>query len=229
MTEPSACSIPPTFICQRASLLESSQKSHEDQVDASGSEKQDRSGKSDESSEDSTPELQSQLDRLRAAMEDMKTQMEAYRRRAETAESQRDDAHQTLAEMVEQKRKENAEIQRQQETLPSPPSSFSSPSSTTTSSNGHLSEPLAEGSLYSLLAEAGINANAALSSEQAASIQRLLARKMPVAQRDAATDSSDNLKEQLSHHGLPLGSGFIVVVVGMALMHYLDGWEKLHR
>ncbi|KAG9526422.1 hypothetical protein KCU93_g5522, partial [Aureobasidium melanogenum] len=214
---------------ERASLLESSKKTHEDQVGASGSKQQDQSGKGDESLRDNTPELQAQLDRLRAAMEDMKTQMEAYRRRAETAESQRDDAHQTLAEMVEQKRKENAELQRQQETLPSPPSSFSNPSSPTTSSNGHIPEPLVEGSLYSLLAEAGINANAALSSEQAASIQQLLARKVPVAQRDARHDSSDNLKEQLAHHGLPLGSGLLVVVVGMALMHYLDGWEKLHR
>ncbi|KAG9534315.1 hypothetical protein KCV01_g27972, partial [Aureobasidium melanogenum] len=143
---------------ERASLLESSKTTPEDQVGASGSKQQDQSGKGDESSRDSTPELQAQLDRLRAAMEDMKTQMEAYRRRAETAESQRDDAHQTLAEMVEQKRKENAEQQRKQETLPSPPSSFSNPSSPTTSSNGHIPEPLVEGSLYSLLAEAGINA-----------------------------------------------------------------------
>jgi chromosome segregation ATPase len=214
---------------ERASLLESSQKSPEDEEDVSRAEQQDHIAKSDDSPKDETSDLQSQLDRLRAATEDMKTQMEAYRRRAETAESQRDDAHQTLAEMVEQKRKENAELQRQQETPATPPSSFSSPSSITTSSNGQTSEPFVEGSLYSLLTEAGINANAALSPEQAASIQRLLARKMPVAQRDARNGSSDNLKEQLAHHGLPLGSGFIVVVVGMALMHYLDGWEKLHR
>jgi pSer/pThr/pTyr-binding forkhead associated (FHA) protein len=214
---------------ERASLLESSQKSPEDEEDVSRAEQQNDSAKSDDPPKDETSDLQSQLDRLRAATEDMKTQMEAYRRRAETAESQRDDAHQTLAEMVEQKRKENAELQRQQETPATPPSSFSSPSSITTSSNAQISEPFVEGSLYSLLTEAGINANAALSPEQAASIQRLLARKMPVAQRDATNGSSDNLKEQLAHHGLPLGSGFIVVVVGMALMHYLDGWEKLHR
>jgi hypothetical protein len=214
---------------ERASLLESSQKSADDDEDNSSAEQQDDSAKSADSPKGETSDLQAQLDRLRAATEDMKMQMEAYRRRAETAESQRDDAHQTLAEMVEQKRKENAELQRQQETPATPPSSFSSPSSTTISSNGQVSESSAEGSLYSLLSEAGINANAALSSEQAASIQQLLARKMPLAQRDATNGPSDNLKEQLAHHGVPLGSGFIVVVVGMALMHYLDGWEKLHR
>ncbi|THX79328.1 hypothetical protein D6D04_05241 [Aureobasidium pullulans] len=211
---------------ERASLLESSQKTSEDQEDASSNAQQDESPK-DEPVQDDTPNLQSQLDRLRAAMDDMKTQMEAYRRRAETAESQRDDAHQSLAEMVEQKRKENAEIQRQQETLSTAQSSNAE--SDPSASNGHASAPFAEGSLYSLLSEAGINANAALSSEQAASIQRLLARKMPLTQHDASSDSSDKLKEQITHHGLPLGSGFIVVVVGMALMHYLDGWEKLHR
>ncbi|TIA23722.1 hypothetical protein D6C81_02800 [Aureobasidium pullulans] len=211
---------------ERASLLESSQKTSEDQEDASSNAQQDESPK-DEPVQDDTPNLQSQLDRLRAAMDDMKTQMEAYRRRAETAESQRDDAHRSLAEMVEQKRKENAEIQRQQETLSTAQSSNSE--SDPSASNGHAFAPFAEGSLYSLLSEAGINANAALSSEQAASIQRLLARKMPLTQHDASSDSSEKLKEQITHHGLPLGSGFIVVVVGMALMHYLDGWEKLHR
>ncbi|KAI4819822.1 hypothetical protein E4T44_10389, partial [Aureobasidium sp. EXF-8845] len=216
---------------ERALLLESSQTptDGDDDEDNSSAEQQNDSAKSDDSPKGETSDLQAQLDRLRAATEDMKMQMEAYRRRAETAESQRDDAHQTLAEMVEQKRKENAELQRQQETPATPPSSFSSPSSTTVSSNGQFSESSAEGSLYSLLSEAGINANAALSSEQAASIQQLLVRKMPLAQCDATNGPSDNLKEQLAHHGVPLGSGFIVVVVGMALMHYLDGWEKLHR
>jgi pSer/pThr/pTyr-binding forkhead associated (FHA) protein len=212
---------------ERASLLESSQilKNQENEE----SEQQDRAVVPDEPVKDETPELQAQLDRLRAAMEDMKTQMEAYRRRAETAESQRDQAHQSLAEMVEQKRKENAELKRQQETVSTPPASSGSPTSVT-SLNGNISGSHIEGSLYSLLSGAGINANIPLSSEQAASIQTLLAQKMPVSTRGVQQDFAEsNLKEQLTHHGLPLGSGFVVVIVGMALMHYLDGWEKLHR
>ena len=55
------------------------------------------------------PDLQIQLDRLRTSMDEMKQQMEAYRRRADTAEAERDEAQQTLAEMVEQKRRENSE------------------------------------------------------------------------------------------------------------------------
>ncbi|KAI5195156.1 hypothetical protein E4T38_09211 [Aureobasidium subglaciale] len=214
---------------ERASLLESSRDTSSDDQNEASISQSGNSAVHEELPKDETPDLQLQLDKLRAAMEDMKMQMEAYRRRAETAESERDDAHQSLAQMVEQKRKENAELQHQRETRSITSTLSSSTSGTSTSTNGHVTEPFAEDSLYSLLSEAGINANAALSSEQAASISRLLARKMPVAHHEAHSESSDKLKEQLAHHGLPLGSGFIVVVVGMALMHYLDGWEKLHR
>ncbi|EMC98536.1 hypothetical protein BAUCODRAFT_48418, partial [Baudoinia panamericana UAMH 10762] len=54
----------------------------------------------------SPPDLQTQLDRLRASMDEMKQTMETYRQRAETAEAERDEVRQSLAEMVEQKRKE---------------------------------------------------------------------------------------------------------------------------
>lgn len=57
--------------------------------------------------EQQTSDLQIQLDRLRATMDEMKQQMEAYRLRAEVAERARDEARLSLAEMVEVKRREN--------------------------------------------------------------------------------------------------------------------------
>lgn len=215
---------------ERVSLLESSQNA-EDQPEASSTTDEDESISSEDSLSESAPHLQSQLDRLRAAMDDMKMQMEDYRRRAETAESERDEVRQTLAEMIEQKRKENAELERQEES-----SSDTLSSSETSNSekapvmNGHASERIVEGSLHNLLAKAGVDSTKPLTQEQATSLQNLLAQQMPLTKQNGQHSASDSkLREQISHHGLPFGSGFVVVVIGMALMHYLDGWEKLHR
>jgi hypothetical protein len=54
--------------------------------------------------------LRGELERVQATVDEMKSQMEAYRRRAEGAEVDRDQARQSLAELIEQKRKENADL-----------------------------------------------------------------------------------------------------------------------
>jgi hypothetical protein len=54
--------------------------------------------------------LRGELERVQATVDEMKSQMEAYRRRAEGAEHDRDEARQSLAELIEQKRQENAEL-----------------------------------------------------------------------------------------------------------------------
>jgi hypothetical protein len=54
--------------------------------------------------------LRGELERVQATVDEMKSQMEAYRRRAEGAEHDRDQARQSLAELIEQKRQENAEL-----------------------------------------------------------------------------------------------------------------------
>merc|ERR1712070_442128 len=90
----------------------------------------------------SSPDLQTQLDRLRASMDEMKQQMELYRQRAESAETERDEARQSLAEMIEQKRKENSE-----DSVSSSPPAVASPKRPTSSPtknsiiNGHAVGP----------------------------------------------------------------------------------------
>jgi hypothetical protein len=54
--------------------------------------------------------LRGELERVQATVDEMKSQMEAYRRRAEGAEFDRDQARQSLAELIEQKRRENADL-----------------------------------------------------------------------------------------------------------------------
>lgn len=185
-----------------------------------------------------TPELQVQLDRLHAAMDEMKQQMEAYHRRAESAETERDSARQSLAEMIEQKRAENA---AEHNSGPSRPRSRRSSHNSDWSkalapANGHVIEFATVDvlSLSSLLRQAGVEADQPLTLEQAAELQRILAKELPTTKAgntslEDADASQSQLRERFAYHGIPLTSGFVVVVIGMALMRYLDGWEKLQR
>ncbi|GAB7353484.1 hypothetical protein MBLNU459_g3936t1 [Dothideomycetes sp. NU459] len=186
------------------------------------------------------PDLQAQLDRLHAAMDDMKQQMEAYRRRAETAESERDSVKQSLAEMIEQKRARNAAERKASRSRSR--SRHSDRNSefpkAVIHANGHVAEPAdaiaGMSSLSSLLKQAGVEADKPLTAEQAVQLQRLLANEITVASsdstpKDEADVTTSQLKERFAHHGFPFTSGFVVVILGMALMRYLDGWEKLQR
>lgn len=163
-------------------------------------------------------ELHSQLERLRATVDEMKQHMESYRRRAETAEAERDESRKTLAEMIEEKRNANTEAERaaaaKHATI-----TASHPSLGPKTLNGHLSSPSADGGvvLNALLEKAGINADQPLSKQQAANLQQLL--------------NGEVLKDrsQLSYHGIPHACALSTVVVGLALMHYLNGWEKIQR
>lgn len=233
---------------ERAQELECGTQRHADsaqtQTDKSGETSQGTQSDDEEDEpevaklETEKPELKAQLDRLHAAMDEMKLQMEEYRRRAEVAETERDSARQSLAEMIEQKRAENAaEQKRSRSRSRSRRSSHNSESSKALApTNGHAIEPANNGvfSLSSLLQQAGLEADQPLTTEQATELQRLLAKEIPIPE-DENTSSEDTgatqsqLRERLAYHGVPLTSGLVVVVIGMALMRYLDGWEKLQR
>jgi hypothetical protein len=69
-----------------------------------------QSSSSSSATYDEAVALRGELERVQATVDEMKSQMEAYRRRAENAESDRDQARHSLAELIEQKRKENADL-----------------------------------------------------------------------------------------------------------------------
>ncbi|GAB7345994.1 hypothetical protein MBLNU457_4768t2 [Dothideomycetes sp. NU457] len=165
-------------------------------------------------------ELHNQLERLRATVDEMKQHMESYRRRAETAEAERDESRKTLAEMIEEKRNANIEAERvaaaQHATITANHHALG-----TKDLNGHLSPPETNGVvLTTLLEKAGITVNQPMSKEQAANLQKLLNVEAP--------DSKD-WSSQLSYHGIPHACALSTIVVGLALMHYLNGWEKIQR
>lgn len=176
----------------------------------------------------SPPDLQSQLDRLRASMDEMKQQMEAYRRRAETAESERDEARQSLSEMVEQKRIENAE----QNSIRSASRSPRSPSKRSPQLNGNAPEsnghavtpqPLSPTS-ETILERAGVEEGQPITLEQAKIMTQLLTQEVLRPQ-----SSAGNGPAALTYYGQPYGSAAAVVLLGMLVMTWVNGWPKVER
>jgi len=195
------------------------------------------------------PELQAQLERLQATMDEMKQQMEAYRQRAESAESERDEARQSLAEMVEQKRKENAasksrsRSRKRRGSLITAGVEGSQADTERPSQNGTPCSPTSSSTFRSptattLLERAGLalESGQAITPEQARIIQGLLSRE--VLGCSETTDSnalatSDGLATSkegtLMYHGRPLTGAAFVVVLGVCLMGWMNSWPKLDR
>lgn len=177
---------------------------------------------------DPAPGLQSQLDRLRASMDEMKQQMESYRRRAETAESERDEARQSLAEMIEQKRREHAEeagkasLSKRRRSIQNGDTTLSLQSS----ANGHALGPKPDNfvAMTSLLEKAGMDTSSPITREQATALQRLLSQEVLGSQR---VGESHGQQSTLVHHGTPFMAAAVVVVLGYTWMQILNGDWKI--
>ncbi|KAF2214527.1 hypothetical protein CERZMDRAFT_37322 [Cercospora zeae-maydis SCOH1-5] len=179
------------------------------------------STRSNEVTTDPAPEVQIQLDRLRTQMDEMKQQMEAYRQRAEKAESERDEAQQTLAEMVEEKRRQNAEEARDTRSSPAkpqdlPPKALHQSDGISVESNGHVVPPTLSSSptSSSLMQRAGM-------------ITQFLARE--VIGSDPSQVSARDMDKALIYYGVPYGSFAAVLIVGLIAMNWINGWPKVER
>ncbi|KAL1301479.1 hypothetical protein AAFC00_005726 [Neodothiora populina] len=196
--------------------------------------------------DDRSPDLQAQLDRLRATMDEMKQHMEAYHRRAEIAESERDEARQTLAEMIEQKRKDNAEADRRRSRSRScrhDESSESEQHESTT--NGHAIQPSKESfSVTALLQKAGVHGSDMLTDEHVAALRQLLSSHsssalttgdgqsdngnlLAVAKR--AEYSADEQSAAFRAYAWYWGPTLTVLVLGALAMAGLDKMDVVHR
>lgn len=220
--------------------------SEPDGTDVSSSESRDIPGSS--SAEEPTsldadgelPDLQTRLERLQASMDEMKQHMEAYRRRAETAESERDEARQTLAEMIEQKRKENVKAERRRSRSRSTQGSSPAEEAVPTS-NGHALEPVTDSNLSvaALLEQAGVKGDEMLTNEQATALRQLLAQHTAhdistrVDQPDMDSIVPVNRSADLSANGGQYGwyyaPAIAVMVLGYFAMVGLDKIETVHR
>jgi len=178
-------------------------------------------------------DLQGQLDRLKVSMDEIKQQMEAYKRRAEAAEVERDEAKQTLAELVEQKRKENAE--RATTTISARSTSKSRKSTMlkrssqleggkSSEANGHVVLPQPESPTGDILLErAGIEEGQPITLEQAKIMTRLLSQEVL---RPHGAGHGDRA---LTYYGRPYGSAAAVLVLGVVLMTWVNSWPKVER
>lgn len=195
--------------------------------------------------EHSLSDLQIQLDRLQANMSDMKQQMEAYRRRAESAESQRDEARQSLAEMIEEKRARLSEAEKDGFDLKLSRTrsresgvNFAAIKSEGTpdfleDANGHTIRPMAPNrtlAVTALLERAGVeNQGKPITRQQAVSLQRILRKELLVSADDGeGVEGQGQVKwDSLGYHGIPHAAALTTVVLGLVVMRWLNGWEKM--
>ncbi|KAK4609262.1 hypothetical protein CLAFUR4_14402 [Fulvia fulva] len=178
----------------------------------------------------SDPDLQAQLDRLRSSMDEMKQTMESYRRRAESAEAERDEARQTLQEMIEQKRKHNAYSEQTARSAPKSkrPDKRSLHLDGISEANGHAIVPTSGDSptSVSLLERAGAEEGQPITKEQARIITQYLSQELLGPQPSA---HGGQKHDALLYYGLPYGSFAAVVVLGYVAMTYINGWPKVER
>lgn len=157
---------------------------------------------------DSTLLLEQRLEKMAIEMQNMKENMESFRLRAEVAEAERDNTQSTLAQMVEKIR-----LNEEAQTL------FAEESSS--SLGGLLTAlPQANGerkSLKGVLGEkAGLaNGNVTNSQEQSKLDQR----------HTGTLSRPPGGHDPILYHTGPYASMIGVVLIGMGLMAYLNGWQ----
>jgi hypothetical protein len=161
---------------------------------------------------DSTALLEKRLETMMADMKQMREQMESFKQRAETAEAERDTDRKTLTEMVEKIRTEESGRR-------------SSSTERARSPAGHLTSPnlligkseSVNASLGPLLQQAGLANGSAISSAEDIDPGRPAVGTLsrPPGSRDA-----------LLYNTTPYASMLGVVLIGMGLMAYLNGWQS---
>lgn len=175
----------------------------------------------------STSRLQQRLEKMVADMGQMKIQMEEYRQRAELAEEESSKNRQTLAEMVEKIRSDEAERTKNERTRQKRVSKSAERAESSfdgVSENGHIVAPYASGdniqNVSELLRKVGVQNGRPVTPEQAAQLEKAV---------QALTLKARNQNQDLMVHGGPLASMIGIVVVGFGLMAYLNSWPKPER
>lgn len=175
-----------------------------------------------EDAEASADILRSQVEVLLSEMHEMKQQMETYRQRAELAERERDDAKLTLAEMVQKIRDEEdakrlaAERRERRLSNDSMKSAKSSLGSTEEPSEQEVND---EDSVQETPNANHVNGTTMAGCETTA---KELEKQLAVALQKPG-------QGQMINDSAPYASMIGVVLLGMGLMAYLNGWQKVER
>lgn len=157
----------------------------------------------------STKVLEQRMETMLTEMQQLRENMESFKTRAETAEAERDQDRRTLAEMVEKIRSEESERRSSSTERASSPSGALLSQGQRSKSTGALSDALGP-----LLQKAGLF-NGGSSARQADSSRIAPGTlSMPPATHDARL-----------YHATPYASMLGVVLIGMGLMAYINGWQ----
>ncbi|KAK5991167.1 hypothetical protein PT974_09445 [Cladobotryum mycophilum] len=172
----------------------------------------------DKIAQETAAALQSRIDTMDEQMRELREQMEEWRRRCETAETERDADRKSLAEMVIQLREEEARRIALQERRRS-------------RSRGHNEqlEEEKENMATPLASDASEQAFKDLTSNgtvvgQDSGDEPTLSRANTITPR--ASQRGNTLQGQRLQAGLPYASMIGVVMIGMGLMAYMNGWQN---
>jgi len=179
-----------------------------------------------DSTEDTTARLQQRLELMMSEMNEMKQQMERYRERAETAEADR----KTLAEMIENIRKDNAKTESNEVRRRSRSDSASEKPSVQTGiypGDGHESE---EGEIV-IIREKDVDEDGPEASTLGASRQNghHIQQKGSKPSRNTESLVAQRLDRNPMYYGGPVGAMVTVVAIGVAVMAMLNQYPKAER
>lgn len=151
--------------------------------------------------------LGQRLESMLSEMQEMKDQMESFKRRAETAESERDVERKTLAEMVEKIKSNELARSLSKEQARSPDSKQVRSNSDSLHPNERILNSL-------------FKTNAASNGTVV----------LPASEKELRTaigilSKSQGGHDPLLHNVAPYASMLGVVLIGMGLMAYMNGWQ----
>ena len=175
----------------------------------------DDSNENEKFANDTTARLQRKLDIMVAEMDDMKQVMERYKRRVVDAEEETNASQKSLAEMVEKIRNDDAAREAKFQAREARDGV-----STPISNRGLLlTDTKSTPSSNEMLRQAGVENGKLLGPGEVAALERVMS---------TALAQSRNRHDQLVQSA-PYASILGVMCVGMGLMVFLNGWQKVEK
>ncbi|KAJ5590959.1 hypothetical protein N7450_004931 [Penicillium hetheringtonii] len=158
-----------------------------------------------------TEQLQRRLDTMAEEMEEMRKQMASFKQRAETAEDETVQTRKSLADMIETLRQERAD------------KAAAAAISEEKKADGASDEPAKGGSDHASPAENGV-------AKAGTSVQNFESESSKHEEADDTSATATKLqKRQYLEEASPYASIFGVVLFGVGLMAYLNGWQKVDK
>lgn len=150
--------------------------------------------------------LQQRLDAMVAEMGQMKQQLSEYKQRAETAEGEKVNARKTLAEMIERYRHERVET-----------------------SGDKSKEQLLERDIDGIPTPGTDGAISSKKLESFVAREPMPSNNLKELESAATAFAKQRHRSNVMDHSAPYASMLGVVLLGVGIMAYLNGWQKIEK